>query len=129
MPPITNDENKGSGQATIVLHITRDASNAIGATTADITVALKAFPPGTTLTAAHIHQGAAGTNGGVVVNPMFNPSEMTLTGGSGSFTKTGVTVPPAVAREILANPANYYFNVHTTLNASGVARGQLSAAR
>ena len=30
-----------------------------------------------------------------------------------------------IANQILTNPAGYYFNVHSTLNPGGVARGQL----
>jgi hypothetical protein len=34
-------------------------------------------------------------------------------------------VPAAIAQQLLANPAGFYFNVHTLANPSGVARGQL----
>ena len=69
-------------------------------------------------TAAHIHAGAAGTNGSVVVN--FTPS---LTGSSPI---TGcVTVTNTLATQILANPAGYYVNVHTTAHPGGAIRGQL----
>jgi hypothetical protein len=129
VPPITNDESKGSGDVTIVLHVTRDASKTITAATADFNGSLKGFPPSTAITAAHIHRGAAGTNGAVVVNPMFKAGDITLSGGSGSFSKTGVSVTPAVAQEILSGPADFYFNVHSSINGGGVARGQLSAAK
>ena len=129
VPPIANDESKGSGEATIVLHLTRDAAKAITGATADLTVAVKGFPAGTAITAAHIHRGATGANGGVAVNPMLTAADMTLSGGTGSFSKTGVTVTPAVAQEILNGPANFYFNVHSTLNPGGVARGQLAAGK
>jgi hypothetical protein len=129
VPPITNAESKGSGQVTIVLHLTRDASKAITAATADFKGSLKGFPAETAITAAHIHRGATGTNGGVAVNPMFKAGEIALSGGAGSFSKMGVTVTPAVAQEIVSGPANFYFNVHSTMNAGGVARGQLTAAK
>jgi len=127
VPPIANDESKGSGEVTIVLHLTRDASKAITGATADFTVAVKGFPSTTVITAAHIHRGATGANGGVVVNPMLTASDLTLTAGAGSFSKKGVTVTPAVAQEILNGPTNFYFNIHSTANPSGVARGQLTA--
>ena len=47
---------------------------------------------------------------------MFKSGEVTLTGGAGSFSKMGVTVMPAVAQEIVSAPANFYFNVHSTMN-------------
>jgi hypothetical protein len=129
VPPITNAESKGSGEVTIVLHLTRDASKAITAATADFKGSLKGFPAETAITAAHIHRGAVGTNGGVVVNPMVKAGEIALSGGAGSFSKMGVTVTPAVAQEILSGPANFYFNVHSTMNTGGVARGQLMTAK
>lgn len=128
VPPITNAESKGSGEVTIVLHLTRDASKAITAATADFKGSLKGFAPETAVTMAHIHRGASGANGAVAVNPMFKAGEIALTAGAGSFSKTGVAVTPAVAQEIVNGPANFYFNVHSTLNPSGVARGQLAAA-
>jgi hypothetical protein len=45
--------------------------------------------------------------------------------GSATFSFTGIAVTPADATAILANPQNFYFNVHTTLNPSGALRGQL----
>ena len=129
VPAITNAESKGSGEVTIVLHLTRDASKSITAATADFKGSLKGFTPETAITAAHIHRGATGTNGGVAVNPMFKAGEIALSGGAGSFSKSGVTVTPAVAQEILSGPATFYFNVHSTMNTGGVARGQLMAAK
>jgi hypothetical protein len=35
------------------------------------------------------------------------------------------TVDPAVAQNIINNPSAFYFNIHSTLNPGGVARGQL----
>jgi hypothetical protein len=129
VPAITNDESKGSGEVTIVLHLTRDASKAITAATADFKGSLKGFTADTAITAAHIHRGAAGANGAVVVNPMFKAGEIALSAGAGSFSKMAVAVTPAVAQEIINGPANFYFNVHSTANGSGVARGQLMAAK
>ena len=129
VPAITNAESKGSGDVTIVLHLTRDASKAITAATADFKGSLKGFPAETAITAAHIHRGATGTNGAVVVNPMVKAGEIALSGGAGSFSKMGVAVTPAVAQEIVNGPANFYFNVHSTMNGGGVARGQLMAAK
>ncbi len=69
-----------------------------------------------TVAAAHIHQGAAGVNGPVVVNLDW-PNE----GAEGCVTSTRSQVDA-----ILANPAGYYVNVHTDLFPSGAVRGQLS---
>ena len=51
--------------------------------------------------------------------------ELTLTAGAGKISKTQPTVDPALAADVIANPANYYMNWHSTLNPGGVIRGQL----
>jgi hypothetical protein len=38
-----------------------------------------------------------------------------------------VTSDAPTINAIVANPAGFYFNVHTTLNPGGAVRGQLSA--
>ena len=67
---------------------------------------------------AHIHVGAAGTNGPVVV-PLPPPT----TGASGGC----VAVDPTLLRAIANNPAGYYVNVHTAAFPGGAVRGQLVA--
>ncbi len=126
VPPISNAEASGMGTATVTLAVTRDAAGSITGGTASFTVNLSGFPPGTVLSAAHIHQAPTGQNAGVAVNTGLASGEVTLAGGSGSFTKTGVNVSASLANALVSNPAGFYFNVHTTLNPSGVARGQLA---
>jgi len=72
------------------------------------------------ITAGHIHQGAAGTNGGVMV-------ELDVAAIS-EGTEATVTVPDDVADAIRADPAGFYANLHSASYAppTGVARGQLS---
>jgi hypothetical protein len=68
-------------------------------------------------TAAHIHEGAVGKDGPVKV-PLDTPK-----GGSAKGCKTA---DAAVIKDIMANPANYYVNVHSTAHPKGAIRGQLS---
>ena len=126
VPPITNAESTVSGNATITLVVTRDAANNITAATATFVVNLTGFPAGSSINIAHIHEGASTCACPVVVNTSLAAGEVTIVNGVASFTKANITVDPAVAQRILANPAGFYFNVHTTLNAGGVARGQLN---
>jgi len=125
VPPVTGPEASGSGTATIVLHLNRDNGNAIVSATADFTVTLAGFPSGTALTMAHIHRGAIGVIGDIVVDTGLTAGQVLLTTGSGSFTRDGIGVTPALAQEILTSPAAFYFNVHSVLNGGGMARGQL----
>lgn len=125
-PAVTNADVSGSGSVTITLHLTKDASGTITAATADFQVSLTGFPANTTLTGAHIHQAVAGVSGAIVVSTGLANGEVVLANGSGSFTKNSVNVPADVAQGMINNPAGYYFNVHSTLNPTGCARGQLT---
>ena len=68
-------------------------------------------------TGAHIHRGATGVNGPVVV--AFAAPGSTGTS-SGCVASTA-----ALIDEILASPAGFYVNVHTTEHAAGAIRAQL----
>lgn len=67
---------------------------------------------------AHIHTGAAGTNGGILVD--LAPS---FVAGTASGT---VNTTAAIVSSILANPAGFYVNVHSTQFPNGAVRGQLA---
>jgi hypothetical protein len=125
VPPITNSEAGGTGTATITINVTKDAAGNILTASTTFVVNLSGFPAGTPINIAHIHTGAAGVAGGVLVNTTLAPGSVVLTNGSGSFTAVQPVVLPEVAQAIINNPAGYYFNVHSTLNSGGVARGQL----
>jgi CHRD domain len=71
-------------------------------------------------TAGHIHVGAAGVNGGVVV-PFFGgavPAPISAITGT-------VMTTQATVDAILANPAGFYSNLHTPEFPAGAVRGQL----
>lgn len=70
----------------------------------------------TPILAAHIHTGAAGVNGGIIVD--FQWSE---TAGSGC-----VDADADVIKDIRQHPDQYYVNVHNSVAPAGAARGQLS---
>jgi hypothetical protein len=67
--------------------------------------------------AAHIHRGAAGINGPVVV-PFTAPGA----DGNSSGCSTAAT---GLIDEIAGNPAGFYVNVHTTEHPAGAIRAQL----
>jgi CHRD domain len=125
VPAITGAEASGSGTSTITMVTTKDSAGNVTAATMTFVVNMTGFPPGTSINAAHIHNAPAGQNSGVVVPSGITPGANVLTNGSGSFTTANLTVSPDLANQILANPAGFYFNIHSALNAGGVARGQL----
>jgi hypothetical protein len=67
---------------------------------------------------AHIHVGAAGEIGPVVQG-------LQLTGLERGLVAAGTATNPTLAEAILADPANYYVNVHTTVCPEGAIRGQI----
>jgi hypothetical protein len=127
VPAIGNAEASGSGTATVTFDLTKDAAGNVTASSATFVVNLTGFPAGTPINAAHIHPGVAGVNGGVLVSTALVAGEVVLANGSGSFTKVLSSVDAAQTQNIINNPAGFYFNVHSTLNPGGVARGQLRA--
>ena len=126
VPPIANADANASGTATIALTVTRDDAGAVTSATANIQINVTGFPPGTSVTDAHIHNGPAGANAGVYVSAGIAAGELVLPNGAGSLAKNGINVPADRAAAIIANPAGHYFNVHTTLNPAGAIRGQLA---
>jgi len=71
------------------------------------------------ITGIHVHQGAMGTNGGVVTDltPYLNRNKVTAT-------LTGSDLTPAMLKSYLAG--NMYLNVHTAANPNGEIRGQIT---
>ncbi len=73
-------------------------------------------------TAAHIHNNVAGQNAGVFVG--FTPALVFSNGRlKGTFQLDASKTGP-----LLANPAGFYVNVHTSANGGGEIRGQLALA-
>lgn len=69
--------------------------------------------------AAHLHKGAAGRNGPIVIN-FVRPRLGNLGAASGCL-----TISATLAADIRRNPGGYYVNVHTRDFPGGALRGQL----
>ncbi len=124
VPPVTNAEAGVTGSVTITLNTTKDGAGNITAASATFAVTLGGFPAGSSVNIAHIHEGSTTCACPVVVNTTLAAGDVTVANGLASFTRTNV-VSPEVAQRMLNNPAGFYFNVHSTLNPGGVARGAL----
>ena len=68
-------------------------------------------------TAAHVHKGARGVAGPVVI---------TLTAPKDGRASGCVTADPTAVAQVAADPANAYVNVHTGTHPDGAVRGQLT---
>jgi hypothetical protein len=122
-----NAEIGGRGTATVTFNVTRDAAGNITAGTVDVSATFTGFPPGTSVSLAHIHRGDSATGGAVVIGTVPSAGEVTMPNGTGSYVHGGFPIGPPVdiANEVIANPAGFYFNVHTPTNPGGALRGQL----
>jgi hypothetical protein len=124
---VTGPESAGTGAATVNLHVTRDSANNITGGTVDMNFQVHNLPTATTLILAHIHVGPAAVAGPVVVNTGLTPATGIPIAGNGTaqFNITGVPASADLLNLIVANPAGYYFNVHSAQHPGGVVRGQL----
>jgi hypothetical protein len=78
-------------------------------------LAAKNLPPAA---AAHIHRGASGAAGPVVI-PLTTPNAAGASSGCATAART-------LVKAILADPASFYVNVHTSDFPGGAIRGQLT---
>lgn len=73
-----------------------------------------------TATAAHIHEGNASSEGGVVLG---------LTAPASGTSSGCATVSADLAKALLNTPSDYYVNVHNAAFPDGAIRGQLSTRK
>jgi hypothetical protein len=73
-----------------------------------------------TVTGTHIHEGAAGVNGPIVVD--FGVATL---GAKVCVNCSSSACAAGVLSRIKANPAGFYANIHTNTNQLGAVRGQL----
>ena len=129
VPAVTNADANARGTATITFNVTRDSAtgSVTGGGAVTFAAQLTGFPAGTVVRNAHIHTGAAGVVGPVLVDTTLTPaSPVTLdVNGAGTLNLTNSNLTQTDATNIVANPAGFYFNVHTALNPGGAVRGQL----
>jgi hypothetical protein len=110
VPPIK--DLRADAVGSITLDLERSSAGAI--TSGEVIFYFNyAFPASVTISGLHIHQGAKGTNGGVVVSS--GVASFTDADGQGNITTVVTGTAPATLQAILDNPRNYYVNLHTTV--------------
>jgi hypothetical protein len=85
-----------------------------------ITYSVAAFDLPGTLTFAHIHGPINPATGNGPVAALLELTDL-----NSGFVATKSTTDPALAAAILADPANFYFNLHTTTCPGGALRESL----
>ncbi len=125
VPAVTSD-GRGTGNLTFLA--TRDANGSINAGTVLFETAYSFGSP-VTFSGWHIHTGGAGVNGGVVINTGVSTASTDGQNVTSGVIRRRVDVTSGAAltalQGIFVNASNYYLNIHTTVNAGGVMRGQL----
>lgn len=125
--------NPVSGTATVWLHLVEDRSDPnnikVLSGSADAVVNYNSTAA-ITLTAMHIHKGLDFVNGPVVVPFALARTDVNGKGvlptAQTNFPSSSVSLD--TINGILADPSQYYFNVHSTDAPGGVMRGQLQRA-
>ncbi|MGH3766299.1 MAG: CHRD domain-containing protein [Pseudonocardiaceae bacterium] len=102
--------NPGPAGATGTANVQLDAA------TGQVCYTLTYSPQIGKLTASHIHRGARGGEGPIVVN--LTP---VASGGHACVTST-----PDQVKQIESDPGGYYVNLHTAASPGGAVRGQLA---
>jgi uncharacterized protein (TIGR03437 family) len=133
VPALTDGSN---GPVIVWLHVIRDAQGNITSGSVDFDISTR-FSGAVTVTGLHIHAAAAGVNGSIVVPTDVNNSDKSIVIDSTGrmriqkqvqFPSTTPAVALATINDIIANPQNFYVNIHTTVNGGGAMRGQLMRA-
>lgn len=120
-----------SGTATVWLHVVRDSSGGVISGSVDFVVRYR-FPEAVTFTGLHIHSGAAGANGPVVINSSLTRVEDAAADGVLRYqgqVMDSSAAGVAALRGVLENPAGYYVNLHTSVHPGGAIRGQMEPAQ
>jgi hypothetical protein len=120
VPPIQGLRADAVGSVTFDLE--RSASGAI--TSGEVIFYFNyAFPGSVNVTGLHVHTGAKGTNGPVLISSGIAP--FTDADGHGNVTTVVTGTAPATLQAILDNPRGYYVNLHTSTNPGGALRDQM----
>jgi hypothetical protein len=123
-PPISGVNIFGDGIFSAAL--TYSAPGSLSQAVVDFRVQYTTEVAGT-FTAMHIHKGAAGVSGPVVIDSMFG-APLSVAVGQGNIFRSNVITDPttlAVIQDLMAHPRGYYLNLHSTTYPAGIIRGQL----
>lgn len=127
VPPgsVSPPETGAFGTVIVTLAVTRGVTNGILSTVAQIEFLVSGLPSSSTITQGQVHQGGSGVNGPVKIDAGVPSGGVQPVGGIARFLGTNLFVATPDTTEMIANPGNFYFNVHTALSPGGALRGQL----
>jgi hypothetical protein len=118
-----------SGSSLVRIHIRRSDTGEFLEAAVDFDTTLSVVQE-QNLVNMHIHRGAAGVGGPVVIDSVFGSPIPVEAGGTARIIRQFIvaadnTAGIATIEALLENPEGYYVNVHSSAHPPGVARGQL----
>lgn len=118
-----------SGASLVRIHIRRSDTGEFMQAAVDFDTTLTVVQE-QNLVNMHIHRGAAGVGGPVVIDSVFGSPIPVEAGGTARIIRQFIVAADNAngidtIEALLANPEGYYVNVHSSAHPPGVARGQL----
>lgn len=128
VPALTGAE--GSATGSVILIAAQKTDGTITSAEVWFDVNYSGFPAGTNFTGLHVHRGAAGVNGPVVINSALSGQVAASATGAGNLhyeAEVPVDNVNALAAMygLMGDPSAYYINLHTSAFPGGVVRAQL----
>ena len=127
VPPVTGPNATATGTATITITPTLDVTGVITGGSVRFQVTATFPNPQGNVNGLHIHQAPAGTNGPIVIPTDVSDASAILASGTVTIDRTVSNVSAALIQGLIASPAGFYTNLHTTANPGGAMRGQLDS--
>ncbi len=130
VPKLENLQASATGA--VIAEVTRDGSGQLETASLRFDVNFD-FDDAAVLTGMHVHRGLPGQNGPVVLDSGLRMAEGNpplVSRASAQLTAEMDLTSPDVSEAVgalLADPSNYYLNLHTAANPGGAVRGQLRA--
>ena len=124
VPPITTLD--ATGGMLVTIDVQRNSVGTITSARMSFLGTVQ-FPGNVTVQGLHIHEAAAGVNGAVRFDTGLNANTtLVFANGSGIVQRDVATVNLDALARLLANPAGFYVNLHTSVNPGGALRAQLT---
>ncbi|MGH9851523.1 MAG: CHRD domain-containing protein, partial [Blastocatellia bacterium] len=129
-PPVPLPAN-ASGTGTITVNpVRRPTTGEVIGGSVTFTVQHE-IPANLNIVGLHIHEQVAGQNGGIVIDTRITAANSVPTAtGRGTISLEAAIITAAqlgALQRLIANPAGFYVNLHTSANPAGVIRGQLTS--
>ncbi len=125
-----------SGVASVVLIRGFDTTGKVAAAEAIFNLDYTGFDPGVVFTGFHIHNGAAGINGPVVINSGIGSGAASVNADPTGAGNLNYLIPMSpldasfatevgTVNSLFSDPSQQYINIHTTVYGGGVMRDQM----